>query len=285
MPILVVQMGHCYRKTGATGTTGEQAFTSAVGEACVRLLNGKNGWTVRKILADESSTNYRGDAFVAIHCDGSTSSSARGASIGYRTPEGQAFGQAWKRAYAARGWPGFRVDNYTTALSQYYGTGTAVAQGNRRAFILEAGFLTNPEDRAILHASGGVERVALAIGDALGIDNTMEDDVSGAEVWSYPLSFHPPGAPNPVTYSAAQWLVWTNYYASANSAAVAAVAKLVSAGEANDLTEAKVTEIVNKATFAATEKTMADMQEAMENATIDVDVTVGGKAVEGTTPS
>lgn len=171
MPILVVQRGHCYRKTGATGTTGEQAYATAVADACVRLLHGKSGWTVRPTLADENY--YRGDAFVAIHCDGSTNPSARGASIGYRTPEGQVFGQAWKRFYAAHGWVGgFRPDNYTTALAQYYGTGNAVAAGNRRAVILECGFRTNAADRALLDGPGGPERVALAIGDALGIATT-----------------------------------------------------------------------------------------------------------------
>jgi hypothetical protein len=167
MPVLVVQMGHCYRTTGATGTTGEQAYATLVGDACVRLLNGRNGWTVNKTLADEN--DYAGSAFVAIHCDGSTSPSARGASVGYRTPEGQQFAQAWKQAYAARGWPMFRPDNYTTALSGYYGTGNAVNAGNRRAFIAECGFRTNSQDRALLDAPGGPERVALAIGDALGI--------------------------------------------------------------------------------------------------------------------
>jgi hypothetical protein len=169
MPVLVIQQGHCYRASGATGTTGEQQYATRVGNACMRLLNGKGGWTVRLILADAPANQYRGDAFFAIHCDGSTSSSARGASVGYRNAAGQQLGQAWKRAYEARGWDGFRPDNYTAALSGYYGTGTAVAQGNSRAVILECGFRTNPQDLAALDGPGGVDRVALAIGDALGI--------------------------------------------------------------------------------------------------------------------
>lgn len=169
MPILVVQMGHCYRKSGATGTTGEQDYATRVATACRNLLHGRGGWTVRTILADDALSLYRGDAFAAIHCDGSTSAAARGASIGYRNAEGQAFGQAWKRAYDARGWDGFRPDNYTAALSGYYGTGNAVNQGNKRAVILECGFRTNDADRALLDGPGGPERVALSIGDALGI--------------------------------------------------------------------------------------------------------------------
>jgi hypothetical protein len=178
MPVLVVQRGHCYRTTGATGTTGEQQYASAVANACANLLHGRNGWTVRSILADDPTSRYAGDAFVAIHCDGSTSASARGASIGYRNAAGQKFGQAWKRAYAARGWTGgFRPDNYTEALRLYYGTGNAISQGNSQAFIAECGFLTNAQDKALLTGPGGPTRVALAIGDALGITVPEEDDM------------------------------------------------------------------------------------------------------------
>jgi hypothetical protein len=204
MPTLVVQMGHCYRKTGATGTTGEQVFATAAANECVRLLSGRDGWTVRKILADAPSADYQGDAFVAIHCDGSTSTTAHGASVGYRTPEGQTLGQAWKRAYDARGWDGFRVDNYTEALAKYYGTSTAVAQGNRRAIIVESGFLTNPEDRAVLHAADGPTRVALAIGDALGIRTEPQEDDNmptaqeiAAAVWDHHLISLDNGRPFP----------------------------------------------------------------------------------------
>lgn len=177
MPVLVVQMGHCYRKSGSTGTTGEQAYATSVANACVNLLHGRNGWTVRRILADDNLSDYRGGAFVAIHCDGSTSASARGASIGYRNAAGRQFGQAWKRAYAARGWKGgFRPDNYTAALAGYYGTGNALSQGNTRAFIAECGFMTNAQDKALLTGPGGPTRVALAIGDALGITVPQKEE-------------------------------------------------------------------------------------------------------------
>lgn len=172
MSVLVVQLGHCYRHSGATGTVGEQEYAAKVGAACARLLHGHGGWVVRQILADAPVAEYRGDAFFAIHCDGSTSASAKGASVGYRNVAGQQVAQAWKRAYEARGWSGFRPDNYTTALSGYYGTRTAVGQGNHRAVIVECGFRTNPTDRAALDGPGGPERVALAIGDALGIPHS-----------------------------------------------------------------------------------------------------------------
>lgn len=66
MPILIVQQGHCFRKKGATGTNGEQEYAVRVANACARL---QGGWVVNRTLADEN--DYRADAFVAIHCDGS----------------------------------------------------------------------------------------------------------------------------------------------------------------------------------------------------------------------
>jgi hypothetical protein len=168
MPVLVVQQGHCFRTKGKTGTAGEQEYAVRVANACANLLEGRAGWEVKRTLADVD--DYRGDAFVAIHCDGSLDPTAHGASVGYRTAEGQEFAHAWKRAYEARGWAGgFRVDNYTDALGGYYGVRNAVGEGNRRAFIAECGFRTNADDRALLDGPGGPERVALAIGDALGI--------------------------------------------------------------------------------------------------------------------
>lgn len=185
MPVLIVQQGHCYRRTGATGTEGEQAYATLVADACRRLLT-HGGWRINTTLADEN--DYRGDAFVAVHCDGSTNPTARGASVGYRTPEGQQLGQAWKRAYAARGWAGgFRPDNYTAALSGYYGTRNAVSAGTRRAVILECGFLTSPDDRALLTGPMGVERVALAIGDALGIPHGWNDPADDTHTEETPM--------------------------------------------------------------------------------------------------
>jgi hypothetical protein len=113
-------------------------------------------------------SSYRGDLFVALHYDSSTNPSARGASVGYQTPEGNRFAQAWKRHYVANGWTGgFRGDNYTAALAGYYGVRHAVAQGNRRAFISEAGFHSNPGDAALLAAPGGPDRVGRAVAAAV----------------------------------------------------------------------------------------------------------------------
>jgi peptidoglycan hydrolase-like protein with peptidoglycan-binding domain len=178
MGLLVVQRGHCYRTTGATGAPGEQDFATKTAERVKARVNAV-GHTVRIINADVSDDQYKGNAFVALHYDSSSSSSARGASVGYQSSEGSAFALAWKRHYARNGWTGgFRGDNYTAALGGYYGVRRAVSVGNRRAFISEAGFHSNPDDARLLAAPAGPDRVAIAIAAALvdlwGIGNAAK---------------------------------------------------------------------------------------------------------------
>jgi hypothetical protein len=169
MALVVIQAGHYPRKRGSTGTGGldadptEQEFTIAAAHACARAL-ADVGHVAQVIWADVAPAAYAGDAFVAIHCDGSTNPSAHGASVGYRTSQGQAFGASWKRAYQAAGWRGgWRPDNYTPELAGYYGTKRAVEAGNRTAFIAEAGFLTNASDERQLSLPNGPERFAKAL--------------------------------------------------------------------------------------------------------------------------
>jgi hypothetical protein len=172
MSLIVVQAGHYRRTTGATGTGGldgdptEQEFNIVAAQACVEEIE-KLGHRARLIWADVPDESYRGDGFVAIHCDGSTSRSARGASVGYRNNAGHDFAQAWKKAYYDEGWRGFRPDNYTAALAGYYGVKHAVNVGNSVAFIAEAGFLTSPEDEALLSLPEGPHRFARAVAKAV----------------------------------------------------------------------------------------------------------------------
>jgi hypothetical protein len=173
VPTLVVQMGHVPRTTGSTGTAGggttEQDYARSVAARCVEHLHGRGGWSVKTINADVADAEYRGDGFVAVHCDGG-SPDAHGAAVGHQTSEGDAVGEVFKAAYARRGWTsGFKADNYTTNLGQYYGVREAVGQGNRRAIIVECGFLTSAIDQSLLLSEDGPTRVALSIGDAFGI--------------------------------------------------------------------------------------------------------------------
>lgn len=164
MPVLVAQMGHYPRTTGATGTAGEQAMAHSVVQHL--LATSRPGWTVRPIGADVPDIHYRGDYFVAVHGDGSANRATSGASVGWQNPEGRALAQRWKDAYRANGWPGiFRADNYTAALGGYYGVRKAIAQGNRNAIIIEVGFMTAPTDRAWIDANHAA--IAASIWDAV----------------------------------------------------------------------------------------------------------------------
>jgi hypothetical protein len=189
---VVLQRGHVPRTTGATGTAGidgnptEQTFAIAAAEATKRRLEAVPGVAVRVIDADVPNASYAGDAFVAIHCDGNVNASAHGASLGWQSPEGKAFGDLWKRAYTDAGWTrGWRADNNTPGLGSYYGVRLAIQQGNRVAICCECGFLTNREDEALLTPPGGAERFATAIEQAVlgyfGITtpSTEEGDVAG----------------------------------------------------------------------------------------------------------
>lgn len=170
---VVVQAGHYPRKTGATGTGGvdgdptEQEFAIHTAHTCHDHLVAA-GHSAVVIGADVNLASYRGDVFVAIHCDGSTSPSARGASVGYQNEQGRDIATAWKHAYHEHGWlGGWRPDNYTAALSGYYGVRNARSQGNHYAFIAEAGFLTNPSDEAALSFPHGPIRFARALTEAV----------------------------------------------------------------------------------------------------------------------
>jgi hypothetical protein len=171
----VVQAGHVARTSGATGTNGEQPFNLAVSRLVVRELRAR-GVNAHRIDADPPFEAYRGDVFVAVHADGSVSTSAKGASVGYRNSRGKTLARRIKTAYQQRarasGYPLlFRDDNYTVALRRYYGTGNALAQNpDCRAVIVEGGFLTNSTERAFLTSDDGHQALALAIADSIKAD-------------------------------------------------------------------------------------------------------------------
>lgn len=168
MSLLVVQRGHCYRTSGATGAPGEQKFATDTAER-IRVRVNEIGHKVKIINADVPDSDYKGDAFVAIHWDSSVSPEATGASVGYQTDVGKRFASFWKRHYVANGWNrGFRPDNYTRALAGYYGVRRAVSVGNRIAFISESGFQSNPGDKALMRPDRTAIAVAAAMVDIFG---------------------------------------------------------------------------------------------------------------------
>lgn len=291
MPVLVVQMGHVGRPPcpGSQGTAGEQDFTQRAGQACARLLN-REGWVVKVIDADPNYSAvpqlggnpayYRGDAYVAIHCDGSTNPDRDGASWGYRAVAA-GFAADIKSNYLRRtGRPASwcEPDNYTANLAQYYGLGLAASVGNTRAVIMECGFLTNPNDRAMLLDPSGPDNVALAIGDALGMTLPMEDDVTPEEVWRFPI---PEGgtlnAPSGAKYEA--WAYVRNVPAAISSkvdavqAAVRDIADALTRANTAIDTEALL-QAIDARFDQAQQESDAALRKALAEGVLQVDVSV-----------
>ncbi len=177
----VIQLGHCFRRRGFTGTEGlyngrtrtEQEFVSTVGYRMAELLT-LRGVTNRVVLADDpvpAST-----VFVALHQDGSENRSARGASVGYPNVGGERLGQIFKALYQLGGWPsGYRPDNYTRALRNYYGFRRSSAPAK---LLIEHGFATNTDDQRWMWSNW--ERIAQINAEAvtryLGPTTTDDDD-------------------------------------------------------------------------------------------------------------
>jgi N-acetylmuramoyl-L-alanine amidase len=166
-----LQLGHVPRTSGVTGTGGccgttEQQYVTRLYDTVAPKLVAA-GHTPIRILADPTSYPVC-DVFVAMHCDGSTDSSARGCSFGYRTDQSnaarsKALGDKWRERHNAVGYPGGnRGTNYTTGLANYYALDNVFARNaNVRAIVAEFGFLTNPSDSGWLTSNYG--KVADAI--------------------------------------------------------------------------------------------------------------------------
>lgn len=143
---VVIHMGHCFRTRGATGTSGhrgtEQQFVSQV---AARMADQLSPFGVNAVTALADDPLPRAKIFVALHQDGSVNPQAQGASVGYpvTTPNYQ-FAQLWKANYTLKGWPnGFRPDNYTRGLRNYYGFRRINADVK---VLMEHGFATNRAD-------------------------------------------------------------------------------------------------------------------------------------------
>ena len=97
---IYLQMGHCFRNSGSTGTSGEQVFNKAVAARAARMLRDRGH---RVFVREADVGHFRTDVFAAFHADGSLSSDARGASVGHQDADGRRIGDAWKRAYQRLG--------------------------------------------------------------------------------------------------------------------------------------------------------------------------------------
>jgi len=168
---ITIQRGHCFRKRGSTGTVREQEFTNALGVSLTNKLR-DIGWEVHLVDADPPGRKYPNTKFfLALHADGSSNKSARGASFFYPprdtdvTPQ---WGQAWQAAHQKiAGYPGgFRRPNYVSSVSTgFYAwrdsrVKAGIATPAEICMLCEHYFATNPEDAAWAWSLGTIDKMA-----------------------------------------------------------------------------------------------------------------------------
>ena len=168
---ITIQRGHCFRKSGSTGTVREQEFTNALGTSLTNKLQGL-GWEVHLVNADPPGRQYpKTKYFLALHCDGSTNASAHGASYFY-PPRDQnvtpAWGQAWQAAHqqiAGYRW-GFRRPNYVSSVSTgFYAWRDSRVQSGQGTpaevcMLCEHYFATNGDEAAWAWSPGTIDKMA-----------------------------------------------------------------------------------------------------------------------------
>lgn len=125
------------------GTAGERAWTPTVAAAAARALRA-HGLRVALLPADFPGT-YDVKAAVFIHFDGSVVPCQSAASVGYHSVNARRAARLWHRMYG-RVFPfGFKPDNFTQGLRDYYGFKQVRASDG--ALVLELGEMTCPKQR------------------------------------------------------------------------------------------------------------------------------------------
>jgi peptidoglycan hydrolase-like protein with peptidoglycan-binding domain len=143
---IIIQMGHIGRTKGSTGTAGEQAFTKALGDEIGKLLKGgrlnyrimgADNWTVPK--------PNKATVFLSLHADGSTNTSARGFSMGFKPGTSEVFKEYIAIPYKELCGFSRRKDNYTSGMVKYYSWKHIDCPYTA---LIEHGFMTNDIERA-----------------------------------------------------------------------------------------------------------------------------------------
>ncbi|MBV8066927.1 MAG: hypothetical protein JO113_03040 [Candidatus Eremiobacteraeota bacterium] len=128
------------------GASGEREWTPIVADAATQILRA-HGVAVARLPADFAG-QYHVKAAVFIHFDGSAPPCLSSASIGYAHERDAAAASMWRRLYGGY-WPfGFRPDNFTANLREYYAFKQVDARNG--SLVLELGEITCPAQRAWL---------------------------------------------------------------------------------------------------------------------------------------
>lgn len=159
---VLVQKGHVAPREpgflGGTGAKGEQEVVSVIGDRLYNALDADPRFECRlipgAIPADVKSGAYRVDAFISLHCDGSTDPKRKGWGVGY--PKG-AVNKKLADLIGARVdaiHPSAQLrDNYTANMSGYYGWSRVPTPGPE--VLVEHGFSSSPEEKAWMLANAG----------------------------------------------------------------------------------------------------------------------------------
>ena len=119
---VVIQAGHEGRVVGNTGAVSgkvqEVEWNIIVANEVAKQLK-KWDIQVKRVPADTKLIKAK--IAVAIHFDGTNKKCRSGASIGYKDEESKEFAKRWKRAYSHYFPFGWREDNFTRNLANYYG--------------------------------------------------------------------------------------------------------------------------------------------------------------------
>lgn len=128
------------------GANGERAWTPIVADAATRVLRA-HGVRVARLPAD-FVLDYAVRTAVFIHFDGAVPPCSSAASIGYPSPRERSAARSWRGLYG-RYFPfGFRPDNFTVGLREYYAYRQVRASDGD--FVLELGEISCPAQRAWL---------------------------------------------------------------------------------------------------------------------------------------
>jgi N-acetylmuramoyl-L-alanine amidase len=156
---IVIQRGHVGRKTGATGTAGEQEYVIKLSK-CLKRQLGFFNYDVEMIDA-KIDKSIKADVFIALHCDGAANEEAHGFCLGYPKDKGD-LAAAIKRRYEVGTQLTFRGYNITKNLSEYYAW--PLTKNCKGQALVEVGFLTNPEEADWLNKHLEVVAKAIARG-------------------------------------------------------------------------------------------------------------------------
>lgn len=185
---------------GSSGDVKEVDVTVDVARRVADLLRGRG--IVADLIPATVPPSYVADAFVAIHADADDTETARGFKIArgtYRSPYDERLVRSLTERYAAE--TGLPVDPHVTSdMTDYYAFAWfryehALAP-HTPAAIVELGFVSHPDDRALLTEQPDVVARAVASGILSFLDAVPRATLFRDEI-VVPIAPAPSGSPAP----------------------------------------------------------------------------------------